>query len=69
MIFCDCDWPEETLITGKYFCTSCTKVIPCEVCEECNEGPSKQATIKHIDYYVCKDHEWVAISKVADRIY
>lgn len=62
--WCRCDWPEEERRGEKYFCATCSNAIMCEICDD---NDLKQATIKHIDYLICKRHEGIAIDNVASR--
>lgn len=69
MKWCECDWPEEILEDNKYLCKICKGAIECEICGlVVNESDIKQAETRHIDYYICKEHESIAIDNVSSRI-
>jgi len=67
--WCECDNPKPELLEDvklSYWCRVCDNPIPCEVCEWVADKDADvlQATVRHVDYYVCKKHLMVAISNV-----
>lgn len=60
--WCKCDWPNTRMKDEVVICVNCEGIIECELCDD-----KQLATVIHIDYTVCKNHEWNAIDNVASR--